>query len=718
MRPRSHGWYAVHILVGQWLLLVLVHAGLVPYTVRPAGTGPDRPGLAQPHEMLRPRHEVDLHYSTEHPMNRRYVAIVTTGHSARPYVVIEAFEDHLAAISCASAAPTPTVRLALTFRQPEMWAAARDGWQAYDELTFITHHATCNDDFDERALYRYGAPANATADATADRDRSSTAIDFDEHARTVLITAHPTAFGPASDASHTIAFKGGFAEDELVERLSPRMSPEHQRLQKRDAHSYSFSLDEAWQEREELLSVLGFKATCVGCWWKGEIGVWFNLELPVARLADLTGPDLTTEQVQSMMTRMEAKVEVQRKVETNMGLELTVPAGMKLTWPGLRVGTPTIGNKILKKFTKNKWNIGKFRLQLTYRYGASFSVETAAQVQTLMPVHASIEPGQAVFVNVLHPLASSSSLYASPPRPWSRVLRLRVTVASARANVAGSKPKMHVGWPEVHFIDPHAKVSVGIGPGVDIELQVPMGANGETILNVVLQIRLQVPKLETVFAEAEGVEESCNPGPIKVAVEEQTTLGVGLEIEAWVMPKREGWVVMRFPVHKFGLGDVLHPEYTLDHRCFDLNHLMALDPSVMLNELTGGGGGGRGGGDGSAPPATVVGAHTPPVRPSRKLIGVPNVAAAAAARSHPLTSSGQRRRPSSSSSSMHDLVRPAQHHLPLPGTRDGGGAGTAAYTLADADRALRRLGSLDAPRPIGGKGRWRRPPNDNGGGGR
>lgn len=50
-------------------------------------------------------------------------------------------------------------------------------------------------------------------------------------------------------------------------------------------------------------------------------------------------------------------------------------------------------------------------------------------------------------------------------------------------------------------------------------------------------------------------------------------MGVGLKLEAWFNAEKDGYLIPRTPVHKWDLGGLLHPSWTVDNRCFDLRRL-------------------------------------------------------------------------------------------------------------------------------------------------
>lgn len=90
---------------------------------------------------------------TDNPLDQQYVAIVTTQHRSRPYILVEEFEDTLSMIECSSNDSNGFTRLAIKFRERNIFAMAKDSWSRYEALTFITHHPSCNDDPEERAVY-------------------------------------------------------------------------------------------------------------------------------------------------------------------------------------------------------------------------------------------------------------------------------------------------------------------------------------------------------------------------------------------------------------------------------------------------------------------------------------------------------------------------------------------------------------------------------------
>ena len=173
MGERAGFWYAFYALVSQYLLLGLAGTTLVPFTLRAAGAELERrePGLLI--DALRPRYEVELHYGSgkvltegtitelvsdygaENSVGQQYVAVATTRHDSWPYVLVEGFENLLSMVKCSSHGPNIT-HIAMTFRNADTFALARDAWSRHDSLTFITHHASCNNNFEQREVYMSG----------------------------------------------------------------------------------------------------------------------------------------------------------------------------------------------------------------------------------------------------------------------------------------------------------------------------------------------------------------------------------------------------------------------------------------------------------------------------------------------------------------------------------------------------------------------------------
>lgn len=80
---------------------------------------------------------------------------VTAEHDSRPYVLLERFEDMLSSITCTTGpAVNGSTVLSMTFRDKQSLALAEREWSTKDELTFVTHHDTCNHDVKQREVYR------------------------------------------------------------------------------------------------------------------------------------------------------------------------------------------------------------------------------------------------------------------------------------------------------------------------------------------------------------------------------------------------------------------------------------------------------------------------------------------------------------------------------------------------------------------------------------
>lgn len=80
---------------------------------------------------------------------------VTAKHDSRPYVPLERFEDMLSSITCSTGPPgNSSTVLSMTFTDKKLLALAEREWSKKDELSFVTHHDTCNHDHKQREVYR------------------------------------------------------------------------------------------------------------------------------------------------------------------------------------------------------------------------------------------------------------------------------------------------------------------------------------------------------------------------------------------------------------------------------------------------------------------------------------------------------------------------------------------------------------------------------------
>ncbi|KAI9793365.1 MAG: hypothetical protein M1816_000257 [Peltula sp. TS41687] len=553
MGGRAGFWhYARHVLVITWLLLSFTQAGLVPFTIRPAGTELERRSLSQQADLLKPRHQVELPYASDRTVEQQYVAIVATQHRSQPYVLVEEFEDLLSMIECSSKDVNTSTRLSMKFRHREALAMAKGSWSEYKALTFITHHPSCNDDPEERAVY------------------ISSSIQFNEQSLMVVVHCRHTTFGPSRDASTSISFKAGMAPEELRKRLHRRSFGGKTRAQKRAVSTHTFSLDgETWAERESMFGLGPFELNCIECRWSGELSAAFDFHIPNTDWKSLLIDGFDPSTMKGLVDVGEMRLQTTRPIEANLNLELIASAGVKFTFPGLYagIGEPKFGSKMVKKRKKKFFKVsnlphelqkeptaygdrllkfGDYLILGTYRYGVSLGVEFYGSVQAVLPVTASIPAGQGVTMNFVNPLASSSSL----------------------------RPVIKLDQPQLGVIDPESRFSVGIGPGLELTLQafVPFGRRGAAI-NMVFQTGIEAPKVETRFVGKSGVNEHCKPGSIPNAIQEKSKVGVGLKLEAWFSAEKDGYLIPRTPLHKWDLGGLLHPSWTVDDRCFDLRRL-------------------------------------------------------------------------------------------------------------------------------------------------
>ncbi|KAI9885498.1 MAG: hypothetical protein M1823_002727 [Watsoniomyces obsoletus] len=161
--------------------------------------------------------------------------------------------------------------------------------------------------------------------------------------------------------------------------------------------------------------------------------------------------------------------------------------------------------------------------------------------------------------------------------PASQALYFDALNPSSSSNTL--TPYVNFEPPTISAHQPEACVSVGIGPMVDLTLEVmapKLGKKG-TKFEVVTQIGVEVPKVETCFTDARNVDGQCRVGNIPQAVKEKTTVGLGLKFEVWFKAAKEGFIVLQSPVHKFDLDSLLdgllHRTWDVSHHCFDIKKI-------------------------------------------------------------------------------------------------------------------------------------------------
>ena len=65
-----------------------------------------------------------------------------------------------------------------------------------------------------------------------------------------MASCRPTVFGPSTDASSSLSFRGGIAPDELSQRLRPREFEGQRHIAKRDIPAFTFAMEETFGPRE------------------------------------------------------------------------------------------------------------------------------------------------------------------------------------------------------------------------------------------------------------------------------------------------------------------------------------------------------------------------------------------------------------------------------------------------------------------------------------
>lgn len=75
---------------------------------------------------------------------------VTASHARDKYVVVEDFDSLLSSFTCSEQTNT----LSLSFGHVESFEAAKSLWSHDKHLLFVTHHWSCNSDF-ERGVHKY-----------------------------------------------------------------------------------------------------------------------------------------------------------------------------------------------------------------------------------------------------------------------------------------------------------------------------------------------------------------------------------------------------------------------------------------------------------------------------------------------------------------------------------------------------------------------------------
>ncbi|KAI9814081.1 MAG: hypothetical protein M1826_002326 [Phylliscum demangeonii] len=525
---------AVHLL----LLLPYGLARLVPVRLRA-----DTPKLGarvtpSPTSLLRPRPEVRLAYAEQVQHARPYLVRVTLRHDERPYVMLDELDDVLHAVRCSRplAPPSSDATMLLSFKRPDGLVMAEEHWSSSPPLTFITHHASCNDHLDH--------PDHLEPAAF----RSST-VTFDHEAATALVRGAFLPFGPESDASTSIAFAGGTASAEEAARLELRsLAKLHAPPSPIASHVFAFAHVRAGAR--DLLQLPLVNVQCVDCSVVGELTVSFDVAFARGNVIDAIPSLIHAASPQHLLERlvqkMELSVETNREIQATMNYRVKSRGAVVFGYPALvpATGQPGVEDKLPASGQITLFKFHQWSITASASFGLTVGVRMAAGVDFSYPVVTTIAAGQQTTVNLVPPGATRNTI----------------------------RPRIRAGPAHVETVQGSACFTANYGPAVALSVEAATSAG--TKLSLVVAVGIDAPRLQTCLSAADAVGESCNPGPILNGIREKTTLAVGLYAGASFVATIAGKPVPRLPAFNIHIDPALHPSVTLDDRCY------ALAPSV------------------------------------------------------------------------------------------------------------------------------------------
>ncbi|KAI9801324.1 MAG: hypothetical protein M1826_005143 [Phylliscum demangeonii] len=587
-------------------------SAIVPITIQHPGSAgllAARDGGPSPEaveELLRPAPEIDLLYADDDaPVVQSMLVTVTAKHRMRPYVVVERFEDLLLDVQCASssgfavvnasapfandttttttatetAESTESWTLSLTFQEARYLEAAERLWSGNAELTFITHHDSCNRDHKQREVYRYFfVPIDRRQHACMPPDRGrdpltrtigrSSSIRFDHDRSQAIVVCGRREFDYSTEAHTGFRVRGEVPPPPLARqvhhRILQRGLPAKKR--KRSVRTRGYSLDQTWAASETLLNILGqFRITCEHCSSAGEIESTFDVELPELDPANLL-PTIQSlvrgEPVKPFVHKAVLTWKVTRPVKQVTNLRTRAEAGVSIRWPGLikpTSGRKTLGSRIFFDTESPSFFLGGFTFLIWAGCGLIAIGSIGGSIDMTTHARSSVPVGRTATLDLLNPLRSSSDF-----QPTYKV-STTITSAEGFASLMGA-----VGA----AADLTIKVKI---PGMDWAALLDGGGRGpidfkDGQISWYSGGVVVAPGLSTTVFLPSNLDEKCKPSDTSWAWKLVTEVGYGLiwySSFAFYFPNKVIPRFTAFPIHN---GPPLYQTIPWDTRCFVTGH--------------------------------------------------------------------------------------------------------------------------------------------------
>ncbi|KAI9780623.1 MAG: hypothetical protein M1816_002784 [Peltula sp. TS41687] len=546
------------------LFSISTWAAIVPVNVRPSRSGLAARDAPRPEELLRPTHEVELLYADEAAMGPPMLVTVTAKHDERPYVLLERFEDMLSSITCSTGpGSNNSTVLSMTFRDEQTLAQAEQEWSTKEELTFVTHHDTCNHDVKQREVYQ------------------SYSIRFDHDANMAIVACARKEFGYTTDANTALRIQGGTAPRHLARRLSPRtLGKDKSSLKKRAPRSFGFSLERKWAPVEDIGLIPGQLETyCRDCSSSGAVSIGYDFSfasLSTERLLALKEPFRNGgmgKPADAVFDTARMSIEVTEPIDVKSTLNVVAHSGVSVRWPGLIKKTSSkkvLGDRILPDRDNELFTIGGLQFVNWIGWGVLGIGWIGGAIDITHESRMTIPAGQSATIDFLN--AGASSCTIKPTRTAStRVNKAEAALALEIAMGVAADLTVKVKVPGMNWNA--MRYGGGRGPIGYKDGQISWYGGGF----------LDAPGIGTEIDSPARLDENCRPSETQWAYKVMTKFLYGLAgYASWAM-YLPGMVIPRidaFPIHP---GPPLYNAIPLTEQCI-VTSGKPKGPSFSIND--------------------------------------------------------------------------------------------------------------------------------------
>ncbi|KAI9882912.1 MAG: hypothetical protein M1823_005331 [Watsoniomyces obsoletus] len=508
------------------LLVVHAWAAFVPINLHQHHSRLHARDVPDPAELLRPTHDAELLYAADELEGPPSLVTLSVKHDTYPYVVLERFEDLLSSITCAPDSGNGSTTISMTFADRQHFVLAEEQWSGKAGLTFITHHHSCNEDVEQREVYR------------------ASYVRFDHNSTTATITSDRKEFG-YSDTTAGFRLQGATAPGHVARRirrrdLSPPMSS--------DDGAFGIPYYRRWKDEELLFSIPGqVEVYCLKCWSDGEVRVGFDFDIQSMEPGRLATAAMDVAQGRTPKPFYDKAImtyELVRPFEMMANLRTHVHGGLSVRWPGLvsaTSGKKVLGDKMMKEGEKRFITVGPFQFFRWYGFGLMFIGAAGGSGEIDMVSHQQMPNGLVARVDFLTP----SNSYFSPD--FQRNIKTRVNKLDGYASA-----DLAYGFNG----DITVKVKIPKGDWRSLRTILDGGSRGkigykDDVLKWYVGGYLDLIGAGVEIATPSGLDANCEPSDELSAVRLSAEVGCGLApYMQWVVEKR-GWLIPRLDTYPY-----------------------------------------------------------------------------------------------------------------------------------------------------------------------